>query len=77
MFGNYFQIELLNEVLYDRILKKDLGYQPFGKNALINEENVRQEDGETYVKIFKTQGIKVRLEGEQDWIKKLVTNNDV
>ena len=43
----------------------------------MNEVNVRQEDGETYVTIYKTQGIKVRLEGEQDWIKKLVTNTDV
>ena len=53
VFGNYFQIEHLNEVLYNRILKQDLGYQSFTKNALTNESNLRQEDGEHYVKIYK------------------------
>ena len=62
-------MEILNSELYQRVLSRDLGYQSYERNQLRNSTTVRLEDGEGYVKIYKTHGIQVRLDQEMDWSK--------
>ena len=75
VFGNYVQIEQLNEALYKKVLPESLGYQPFEKNVLNNVPELRREDGEVYVKIYKSQGIKLRLDQEMPWSKRIIASN--
>ena len=62
---------LSNNRLWSKVLPQKLGYKTFGEARQRNPVTTREEDGEFYVRIFKKDGLMVRVEQEMDWVVKM------
>ena len=72
LFGMYYQMEVLDtEEVYDSVLASYSGYKSFSSAVKENEVTVREADGESYVRVHKEGGMKVRFDKEMDWKKKM------
>ena len=66
-------MEILNSAyLYDNVLPWDLGYMPFEECVKRNQIERRDGDGNFYVRVHKKNGLRLRLEKNLGWKKKII-----
>ena len=72
LFGVYHQTEFLStEQLYNSALPQELGYTPYKTAIEKNPFSYRALNGETYVRIHKSDKLYLRYEHEPDWARQL------
>lgn len=72
LFGMYYQMEILkNNNIYSKVLPTKLGFKTFAESKRTNPIHIREADGETYVRIYKKDGFKLRWKQQMDWVDKM------
>lgn len=71
IFGMYYQMDILNEQNYDKVLSKSLGYKTYEKSVSDRNLEYRKFDDTWYVKVKEGDMFQVRCIETRDWIAKL------